>query len=477
VPETTAGAEIAHAAPQPKHEQALPEPEALDGAAANMFGSAAMAAAAAGDPNGPANPLWHANGAQRVAATRHVQRTAGNRALQRLVLQRAGFDAGRITLGGAIAVSNATTAALKGSEMKVVGPRAKFDSAATLDLKGEKFADIGAGNQIEVGPTQSVLDSTRTVEYREGGTQAGALVAQDKTTVDKPHRDAVFDEEKGKVKEGVYAPWYEQPVFLQEGKTSETVHFMDEPAFSAPLKSGSGTITGTKGADNFRTSIAARAASDRQLNHLKNWEWTAPWDMQIDVAKGGTGARGGATEVQSVPPVLDGPIALEDYKTWMAFATVEAALAHGTPELLRYLVVAKDADPAAHATIALALKQRNPTFKITVETNKQGNIAFDDNMKVTLAGTGGGGGGSATNELGKLAVGQSGSASVSLLALFPNLLGMTASSHIKVTLVRTGAWDDASKPQEVVLPFAKSDPVKVWIDKGAYNVTWGGPSS
>lgn len=283
-------------------------------------------------------------------------------------------------------VEGAASWARKGADtIDVNGPEVSLTAPTVIEAAtADEWDEMNVGPRIQVGPTQSVTASMRTGVYREGATGPVSGTYNMKAG---PSRDAQWDREKNRQVAAVPAPWYSQPTIFNAGLTSANVEFFDRPGFDLPLKKGKGTLAEVKGSDNFITSIAAKP--DRGgLDHLVRFSWGVPWDMQIAPdQKSGTGARTDVTPTDQIPPTLDGPIAVQNAATWLAFTSVAQAEAAGAATLLRYLPAAAEHDAAAAATIRLALKNLDPTISVRCHVEDTGNAALKMRLAVVARGT------------------------------------------------------------------------------------------
>lgn len=353
--------------------------------------------------------------------------------------------------------------------VSLTAPEIRATTHVSLNIpQGKAWVDLGVGQRIEVGPTQTLLSSTREAVYRQGGVQSGAQTGA-KTDAVGEVRDAQIDPKTKQAMPNVVAPWYRVPSALSEGNTELTVEFFDRPTAEFPLKLGDGTITETRGKDSFITSLAAKP-ENQPISHLRMVAWEVNWDMQINVTsrtpqKGGEGL---AWSTATIPPKLEGPIAGQSVETWAAFANAAEAAKASSELLLQFLVPALKHDPAAHAVIVMALLSKAPLITVSLSCVKTGNAIFDAPMAVGLQSSG-----LAINQsAGKFSDGDARSVSFPLLDLV-HLATISASSEIVLTLVKEGVvyGIDATAIRSVVYPFSAWTDL-LYLGGGQFQVSW-----
>lgn len=309
-----------------------------------------------------------------------LQRTSGNRAVQRLLAQNAtadttiqrddaqsnqrvkdtGIDASMFTFtGGDIKAPGKVSAKKKGAaEVSIETPAVSYEARVTL----MDDVSLGKGSSVMTGPVQTLMGSNRVAVYREGGQPNGKIVAEKHVAVGTV-RDAHTSSD-GSTDPNVVAPWYSAAVSVNDVTRSTPVNFMDQPGFEVPQTMGKGILTETRGKDSFVTSVGVQR--DGQLVHLKSMTWEAPWDVTMNnfQGEGGTVPVG---EAKSPPPVTDGPIAAQAAVSWLGFPTLEAAQGASTVQLLNNLSVTRSQDPVSYQNIVEALKTRSITANFVVD--------------------------------------------------------------------------------------------------------------
>lgn len=356
-------------------------------------------------------------------------------------------------------------ASAQGSNVQLDAPEISIDATATIDVApGTAGWDaLGVGPRIDIGPTQSLLGSTRSGVYHVGGDPSGAVVGEEKSAVRGPVRDATTDPKSKKVAPDVVAPWYALPHAFNDADRSGTIRYFDQPGAPFPIKLNEGVLTETKGEDRFITSIAAKSDT-LPLTHLHQYEWAVPWQMQIDHSGSGAGLAASGHETKAVPPTLDGPIAAEKDETWVAFNSVADAVKQPTEILLRYLAPAKNNDPAAYATILAALKQKKSMMTITVTVEQTDNVTFNDDVVVRV--------GEVEQKIGSLGNGQFGSASFDLWQIFLDPGRIDTTSVVVVKVIHSGVVSDEAARLPISYPFPPGGPINLRVGSGRYNASW-----
>lgn len=337
---------------------------------------------------GESEPLAQAAAAYQSTQLNHaqpndiltLQRTSGNRAVQRLLTQSTtadttiqrddaqnnqrvkdtGVDASMFTLtGGDIKAPGKVSAKKKGTaEVSIETPSVSYEARVTL----MDDVSLGKGSSVMTGPVQTLMSSSRVAVYREGGQPNGKIVAEKHVAVGTV-RDAHTSSD-GSTDPNVVAPWYSAAVSVNDATRSTPVNFMDQPGFDVPQTIGKGILTETRGKDSFVTSVGVQR--DGQLVHLKSMTWEAPWDVTMNnfQGEGGTVPVG---EAKSPPPVTDGPIAAQAAVSWLGFPTLEAAQGASTTQLLNNLSITRSQDPVSYQNIVEALKTRSITANFVVD--------------------------------------------------------------------------------------------------------------
>lgn len=385
------------------------------------------------------------------------------------VLQRTpdpGFDPAMISISGAEpTVSGSVTASLSAGVVVVVAPSVTARGDASLSLpEGTEFEDLSVGHRIEVGPTQSVIASHRIGVYTVGGKQGGEVTSAEHTKIGKPVRDAQIDPETEKVVPNVVAPWYSMPNHLNAKVSSVPLLFFDQPIQKFPLTRGRGTLSRIEGEGSYITSFAAKPA-EGGLFHLKKFAWNVPWNTPINASGSGTGGTFLPSDTEEVPPTLDGPIAGQAAQTWVAFRTIDDAMRHSAAVLLRYLGPARMYDSAAHATIVMALRQKNPQITVTVTPRVTDSPMYDDITITASSHTG-----TVTSDLGNLGKDEAGTMTFGLNDVIdPDDITDVTSIHLQIVKSRT--FGDTRAGVQIFYPFA-SGGMTTAVGEGRYRISW-----
>jgi hypothetical protein len=257
----------------------------------------------------------------------------------------------------------------------------RIEFAATVNLKSG--ITIGDGQEIQVGPTQTLMGSTRTGIYRR---RDGSVAAEYTTGASREMRDAGASQRADG--RPVPEPFYWEPGVLTDNTRSRNVPFADQPQFVIPGRMGDDAVlTETRGQESFRTALSAKRGGT--LLHLRTLEWSVPWDVTISPDRTGTGgAQTGAstTGPGAAPPTLSGAIPNEASHEWMRFTDVATARAAGWQTLIRYIGDARTQDPQAYQIMREALFGLNPFFSVTVRCDREYSGAGSDSVTMTVTG-------------------------------------------------------------------------------------------
>ncbi len=354
----------------------------------------------------------------------HVQRTAGNRALQQMLQGTAGavpvqrdptppvappatapapgapaagkpLDASMLKVkGGQPQLTGTVTVAPAGTDtVRVLGPAANI---APVSVEIDPAVKLGPGKAIMVGPVQSLLGSERVGVYREDGAAAANAPIEQHFTLGQSRDGARGHYSPGEPAfERAQAPFFLPPQTLSDVHAYDTLTFnengsaglFDQPSWQLPLTTGKAKLVETRGQDSFITSIGAQ--QDGTLIHFNPTKWAIPWAVKnIDAAHKGVGGAGTSAPTTDVPPVVDGKIAaFQPGQNWINFPTLADALGADAVTLMDNLPGAKANDPTSYTNTVEALRQKNPTLtiKLTVVVT-HGNIGRD-HMFLSVAGS------------------------------------------------------------------------------------------
>jgi hypothetical protein len=292
-----------------------------------------------------------------------------------------------VVTGGPPQLSGVTTAAPRTDvgQVFVQGPRIE----QRVDVALASGVTLGQGVSVDVGPIQTLLGSERVGVYRRGGDPGGPIMAEDRGVVGVT-RDSGWhvDPASRQVVSSFPAPWYANHYGLLDAYPSHEVRWDDRPGiYLRPALAGDeATLTEVRGADRFVTSISAKRGD--QLVHLRTYQWSVPWDVRIDQTTAtGQGRAGQVTEggAMTMPRGTD-IVAGHDHR-YIRYADHDSAMAAPALELFRALGPALAEDRAAAATIAGALRAKNPAFRFNFFIQSKSNVVGDDAIELTIAGS------------------------------------------------------------------------------------------
>ena len=189
---------------------------------------------------------------------------------------------------------------------RVSGP--KVDAMPKFDLTSGVYIE---SPDIKVGVIQTLNSSERVARYSWGGVplDQGGKVVGEVVKKNKGGRDRTGVESSPGVVDWPPAPWYTEPGTLSETKRQSHVYFKDIPSWKVdPTLQGKGKLIGTRGADDFTGSFAAKR--EGTTLHRDTFAWDVDWGMTIDPetleGKGKTAAI--RNESKDIPTALDGKI-------------------------------------------------------------------------------------------------------------------------------------------------------------------------
>ncbi len=293
------------------------------------------------------------------------------------------INSGMFDVSGAQPTLNGVVSAhpKSGSQVSIDSPNITFNATATLHSDVQMDTD----EIIKVGPTQTLLGSSRVGVYRRGGLPNGEVIAEDKSQVGQV-RDAQWQPNAdGTVRADVEAPWYSRPSNITDKSRTATVNYLDKPGFELPTAVGEGRLTETRGSESFITALSAKRAG--QVVHLSSSHWEVPWALTIDASHSaqGSAVTGGSSDI--APPTLDGPIAVQAAQDWLAFSSVEAAMTASNRVLLDHLLAAKTGNADAYNNIVQALRRKNPTVSIQITVGSTDSWVGTDDLELVAQGS------------------------------------------------------------------------------------------
>jgi hypothetical protein len=356
--------------------QTAPEPPAATPAPVSQGPVAAgLALGSAAIGNAPVRPA-------SAAAVLALQRSAGNQAVSNL-LQRQDHEKTPVAgpgdfgiSGGEPQSSGTVTAKPDGEGVRAESPDVKYQPAKVW-LNEDKTLE---GSQ-NFGFVQNLVTSTRGAVYRRGGDPAGDITSEPREGHGKAY-DAVSDpDDDTKINKRVFAPFYWPPSSMNDenvaaspAETDPAAH--DKPGFTLPAKVDDGRLTEFNGADQFKLGVAVKKGD--AVHTLKAFDWSVPWDVQVDTTLNGAGKAVQSAEVQNL--LRDGPDTSLGAKDWSlrpnsgdvfeGFSTQAEAMKRSPGELLNWIHKAQQHDPLSYQNICAALDAKAPgvTVDITCDT-------------------------------------------------------------------------------------------------------------
>jgi phage baseplate assembly protein gpV len=366
--------------------------------------------------------------------------------------------------GGSVQTEGSVKLTKKTDTVQVNGPEATFEASANIK---DASLEIPKDKAISVGPVQTLMGSSRIGTYRKAGDPNGEVTSQRTMEVGQV-RDAQSDSKGGKQAD-VRAPWYSNPLTLDQEKRSGDVKYFDHPGFEWERKVGDGILTEIKGKDSFMTALAAKKGSEGAVA-LNTTQWEIPWAMQVTDAPTQLGGMATGKSIAPIlPPTLDGPIAMQVAQQWDSFRTQEGAMAASNQVLIGSLVAAKNHDHEVWLKIVAALRAKNPTFTINlnVQLAASGKGSADD-LEVKISGHQAG----PTNTY-SLKSGDATTISFGFNDVF-DPTAVDAGAKINIQVTNKGIlWDDKPGSISYNYPFAaQTEPVTLkGNEKGIYTVT------
>ena len=322
-----------------------------------------------------------------------LQNVIGNQSAQRHFLQRdeapneisKGLDASMLNVVVTQPPSSTgqVTATTQDKLLLLNAPEINYKATVSLSDR------VTLGNEngvIKVGPVQTLVSSTRTGVYKKGG-----VVVAEYTKTLASVRDArplSYHDDANRSQFVAESPFYDRHQTITDSLTECQVHFMDRPTFPLPLELGGGHLAAVRGSDNFNTSIGAKREGAGIIT-LNPFGWGVDWTLDlaenysiINDAEGNSIAKGISIWKEFQGIAIDSPMyaKLQSSQTpeVMIFHTLEAAMSESPLSLLGLLLTTRAHDPAGVAHIEEALRQKNPTFNITVTTIKTATSWGDD---------------------------------------------------------------------------------------------------
>jgi len=328
-------------------------------------------------PLGPAGPVGAPMTPSSVLA---LQRAAGNTAVTAMLQrQEATKEKTPVTgagdfgvSGGAPQVGGTVTARPDGEGVRAESPDVKYQQAKVWLQEGKTL-----GGSQNFGFVQNLVKSTRGAVWRRGGDPNEEVTSNTRTGQGKAY-DAVSDpNDDKKIHKAVFAPFYWPPgsindenVAASPAETDPVAH--DQPGYTYEAKDKhGGRLTEFVGADHFKLGVGVKKGD--AFYTLAAWDWSVPWDMQVDKNLNGAGKAVTSKAVQDL--LNDGPDASLGAKDWSlrggedvfdGFATQADAMKRTPSQLLNWIHMAKQHDPPSYSNIVSALDAKAPGITVNI---------------------------------------------------------------------------------------------------------------
>ena len=153
--------------------------------------------------------------------------------------------------------------------------------------------------EVRVGWINTVLEGKREFLYTEDGTPGGKVVRSEQMQAPAGARDAMWSKDPRTGKQVQHssseAPFYGPAKRISPGQSADLEPFKDTPGAGAAREvegpdGKKGKLAKISGADRFRLSIGVTEVGNNDTIHLTAKEWTVPWDVTLDQKGLGTGS-------------------------------------------------------------------------------------------------------------------------------------------------------------------------------------------
>ena len=309
-----------------------------------------------------------------------LQRAAGNKAVSSM-LMREGETKEKTPVagpgdfgasGGAPQVGGKVTAHPDGTGVRADSPDVKYEPAKVWLKEGKTL-----GGSQNFGFVQNLVTSTRGAVWRRGGIPDGEVTKNWRSGQGKAY-DAVSDpNDDSKIHKAVFAPFYWPPGSINDENVEGTPAVTDpvahdQPGFTLEAFQDGGRLTEFVGADKFKLGVGVKKGD--AFWTLAAWDWSVPWDMQVDKDLNGAGKVTESAEIKNL--LNDGPDTSLGKDSWSlrdgagsvfeGFATAADAQKRSAKELLNWIHKAKQYDPPSYANIVSALDAKAPGITIDI---------------------------------------------------------------------------------------------------------------
>ncbi len=272
-----------------------------------------------------------------------------------------------------------------GETVNVTAPKAGATAKVTMKKPPDPAADPNAQpappdkpKSATVGFIQTVLSSTRTFQYTEGGKPGTKVGVEIRDVAPEGARDAralkgAVAPGGGPVQGSGFGPFYQEPRTVSPD-TPTDVAFNDETVQNAIKLNLKGTddklytLSQIAGGDHFRLSVGAIDPSGTDPIHLAAKEWRVPWDMTLDAAHHATSAPITQSEFKALQDIKPGTGWSDRDAQQFRWPRDEAeAQKLDTGSLIRGIPYAQRWDVNAWMMMCRVLRARNPGFSVTVD--------------------------------------------------------------------------------------------------------------
>ena len=277
---------------------------------------------------------------------------------------------------GALSVSNKT---LQTTDDGVHVQSPMIEASASFKLKD----DIKLGKEnplIYVGPIQTLMSSSRIGVYKKNG----KVVAEEVQKTEEIRDASLGGTRQNPIKPP--KPFYFGLNGYTPGRLSENnriidnYKFMDRPGFALYKKFADGQLSAVKGRDVFNTSWGAKR-EDTVLT-FNPFTWEVDWNVDLDQSYSMIGKPSDLQIADARTAVIKDTeeIALDKgvTKYISVYHTIDAAMTQSAAKLWSDLLPSRNYDASKAVNIEEALRQKNPSFEVSITAENIVNAFSDD---------------------------------------------------------------------------------------------------
>jgi hypothetical protein len=270
--------------------------------------------------------------------------------------------------------SGQLTATRKEESVIIQSAGVNYDGKVSL-VTGVKLGS----ESIKAGIIQTLNSSERIGVYTRKDKEGNTEVVSERRSSLGLCPDAITKDENGKPIP-VYPPFYVRPITLSDQNSTAEIITSDRPSASFPATIGTGdnkgTLTSTRGADCFSSSLAIQHENEEPIHLEKKFKWSQNWSMLIvDESQLELGPSVESEKTEEAPAVPGGDVANvkgnnDNYIN--AYTNQEAAnsaLKAAPAEFLQSLSRHKVKAPDSYELMLKALSSSSIKVKVTVEDN------------------------------------------------------------------------------------------------------------